>query len=187
MYEAIEQQRRAIADKVARVKRSAELANQALSRAERVFETLSQEAARLILDGTAEIDVSAYASDWSESGIATVTLTLKDQESWHAATPFIEALEQWEFPVDGWKSTDDAKEFARTFEQGIYGPASEGEGKPYVCAGITVMLKEGNTGGCRRVYVGKKISSHTSEVEEYKLVCEEEKPDGRESTEAARE
>ena len=175
MYEAIEQQRKAITEKVARVKRSAELANQALSRAERVFETLSQAAAQMILGGTAEVDVSAYASDWSESGIATVTLTLKDQESWHAATPFIEALEQWEFPIDEWKSTDDAREFARTFEQGIYGTVIEGEGKPYVCARITVMLKEGNTGGCRRVYVGKKFSTHTSEVDEYKLVCEEEK------------
>ena len=175
MYEAIEQQRKAIAEKVARVKRSAELANQALSRAERVFETLSQAAAQMILGGTAEVDVSASAYDWTVGGSAAVTLTLKDQDSWHAATPFLEALEQWEFPIDEWKSTDDAREFARTFEQGIYG-TSEDADKPYVCARITVMLKEGNIGGCRRVYVGKKFSTHTSEVEEYKLVCEEEKP-----------
>lgn len=111
-----------------------------------------------------------YSTPW---GDATLHITMKNGDSWNEATPVLEELQNAGFKIDEWQSTDDAKNFARTFGQTLYlEKLSSGECSVRVM--LTLMLREGNTAGCRRVFVGKKFETNHYERDEYKLVCDSE-------------
>ena len=121
----------------------------------------------------ARVSVDAYEWVGASWGEAKVYFEFKEQDSWNCALPLMELLEGLGFKANSWNSVDDAKNFARTF---VSHQRYDGEAQTVVevYVFITVLLKEGNTGGCRRVHVGRKVETKTTEVDEYKLVCEEE-------------
>ena len=107
-------------------------------------------------------------------GAAQLNVKLQDQDSWACGLPIMEGVEEFGFLSESWESHDDAKNFARSFTASSM---LEDDGwKEEVKVRITVMLREGNTGGCRRVYVGTEKETTTNETEKYELVCDEETP-----------
>ena len=119
-----------------------------------------------------------YLQTWNWLGMAwgeaSISVKLQDQDSWACALPIMEGLEELGFLQESWRSHDDAKNFARSFTASS---TLEGDSwKEEVKIRITVMLREGNTGGCRRVFVGTEKETTTTETEKYELVCDEETP-----------
>jgi len=110
-----------------------------------------------------------YDTPW---GSATLSVTMKNGDSWGEVGPVLEELQVAGFSLEGWQTHDDAVNFARTFTQTVE-VQKDNSTESSVTVSITMALREGNTGGCRRVFVGKKFETHTSERDEYKLVCDE--------------
>ena len=124
------------------------------------------------------LEPSVYLQTWCwiemAWGEAQLSVRLQEQDSWACALPIMEGVEEFGFLSESWVSYDDAKNFARSFTASS---TLEGDGwKEEVMVRITVMLREGNTGGCRRVYVGTEKETTTTETEKYELVCDEETP-----------
>ena len=153
-----------------RIRNSFALARSAANRAGPVLAALAKHEPSLKLQTWQWIGMA-----WGE---AAVWITLPEQDSWGCATPLIEKLEFLGFPLDSWASSDDAKNFARTFSASMltdFGDEVYHQNEELRIL-ITVLLREGNTGGCRRVFVGTKKETSVTEEEEYKLVCDEETP-----------
>lgn len=127
--------------------------------------------------GKAEVSLEGIPYSWMGKGDGIVRIFLKDQDSWNAALPFIEAANEFGFAEEAWINVEDAKQFARTYSCSQRLAADEMSGAvDEIKIMITVALREGNTGGCRRVFLGKRTTERVTEVEEYKLICDEEKP-----------
>lgn len=156
---------RNIADRRAKFLRSCEEIEKVLYEYRETFLLASEWLVKNFERRVKSLAVSSHPSEFS-NGCISFEATIVDGEAWTEVLELLELLEARGVDASKWASVDDPKQFSRTFTASLYKDAS-----PTVQFHITLALREGNLGGCRRVYVGKEAVS--SVRDKYVLICDD--------------
>lgn len=112
--------------------------------------------------------VRVVPNEYNDSGLVTFEFVLKNGEAWNELSGLLELLSLHGVPLDEWSTSEDAPNFSRTYSAYLYE-------KDEACIhwSITLALREGNLGGCRRVFVGKELNNQPSVRDKYVLICDD--------------
>lgn len=115
--------------------------------------------------------VRVVPADWHE-GYVYVQFVLKNGEAWNEILGLLELLAEHGIPPEAWRTSEDARNFARTYSGEEHADPED----TYSCTivwQITLALREGNLGGCRRVSAGLEVPVTTAPRERFVLICDE--------------